>query len=263
MARYAIGDVQGCLRQLIGLMAKIQFDPSKDELWFVGDLVNRGPQSLETLRLIKSLGARARVVLGNHDLHLLAVHYGVRESYADDTISDILNAPDREELIHWLRQQPFIYHAEPYVMVHAGFYPGWSLQEALVLGEELSLQLQGPGIIDFLKVSYGNEPDLWSPDLTGFTRLRVIKNYLTCMRFCSEEGRLLTGKGSPLNCPPGYFPWFKVPHRQIHNPIVFGHWSALQGETHTPKIFALDTGVVWGGPLTAMNLDTEERLQFQ
>ena len=262
MATYAIGDIQGCFRQLQGLLAKIQFNPAHDTLWLVGDLVNRGPQSLETLRFIKSLGDRVKIVLGNHDLHLLAVHFGVRELYPDDTITDILTAPDREELMEWLRQQPLVYYSEPYVMVHAGFCPRWTLDEALALGEELSQQLKGPGVIDFFKMSYGNDPDQWSLNLSGLVRLKVIKNYLTCMRFCSDEGRLLQGKGSPLNCPEGYFPWFKAPNRQIHNPIIFGHWSALQGETDTENIFALDTGVVWGGPLTALNLETLERLQF-
>ena len=264
MATYAIGDIQGCFKQLQGLLAKIHFDPVQDNLWLVGDLVNRGPQSLETLRVLKSLGDRAKIVLGNHDLHLLAVHYGVRECYPDDTISDILNAPDREELIEWLRQQPLVYYSAPYVMVHAGFCPSWTLSEALTLGQEVSDQLKGPEIVAFLKEMYGNEPDSWSPDLHGLTRLRVITNYLTRMRFCSEAGRLsISKKTAPLDCPESDYPWFKVPNRQIQTPIIFGHWSALQGETQTENVFALDTGVVWGGPLTAMNLETQRRAEFK
>ncbi|MCX7123808.1 MAG: symmetrical bis(5'-nucleosyl)-tetraphosphatase [Gammaproteobacteria bacterium] len=260
MATYAIGDIQGCFRQLIDLLRKINFNPAQDTLWIAGDLINRGPQSLETLRFLKNLGESVKIVLGNHDLHLLAVHYGVRELYPDDTISDILNAPDREPLIAWLRQQPLIYYSAPYVMVHAGFCPTWTLEEALALGREVSDQLKGPDIVAFLQAMYGNEPDTWSSDLKGMVRLRVITNYLTRMRFCAENGCLnLSKKTTLLDCPEGYFPWFQVPNRKIKTPIVFGHWSALQGETHTENVFALDTGVVWGGALTAMNLETKLR----
>ncbi len=264
MARYAIGDIQGCFQTLQALLAKLRVDPRQDELWLVGDLVNRGPQSLETLRFLKALGDCTHIVLGNHDLHLLALHYGVRAPYADDTLDAILQAPDRVELMDWLRQQPLIYAAAPYVMVHAGVCPSWTLAQALALGQEVSDQLRGPQIVAFLKNMYGNEPDHWSPDLSGMARLRVITNYLTRMRFCTAAGQLrMDKKTSPLDCPADGMPWFKVPGRQIQTPIIFGHWSALQGETQTAQVFALDTGVVWGGRLTAMNLETGERTHQQ
>ena len=261
MAEYAIGDIQGCFTVLQALLAKIQFDPARDRLWLVGDLVNRGPQSLEVLRFVKSLGKRVRVVLGNHDLHLLAVHYGVQALYPDDTLDEILQAPDREELMDWLRQQPLIDHGPDYVMVHAGFCPSWTLEQALALAAEVSQQLKSVEIVSFLKAMYGNAPDKWSSDLSGMTRLRVITNYLTRMRFCAVDGRLCMSKNTaPLDCPAGFMPWFKVPERKINQPILFGHWSALQGETNVENVFALDTGVVWGGALTAMNLQTRERI---
>ncbi len=260
MPTFAVGDLQGCFDELQGLLALIQFDPNQDTLWCVGDLVNRGPKSLETLRFLKAMGSRVKVVLGNHDLHLLAVYYGVKISYPDDTLQDILTAPDREELITWLRAQPLIHSGEGYVMVHAGVCPDWTLEEAIGLAQEVSEVLQSKDIAHFLKAMYGNTPDHWSSDLTGMERLRVITNYLTRMRFCSPTGHLLMDKKmSPLDCSPGYLPWFKAPHRKIIAPIIFGHWSALQGKTHTHNVFALDTGVVWGGPLTAMRLEDQER----
>jgi bis(5'-nucleosyl)-tetraphosphatase (symmetrical) len=260
---YAIGDIQGCFHELSGLLRQIHFDEGQDTLWCVGDLVNRGPRSLTTLRFLRNLGVRVKVVLGNHDLHLLAVYYGVKGFYSDDTIQDILEAPDREDLIEWLRVQPLIHIDQGYVMVHAGFCPSWTLEEAVLLAGEVSNVLKSTEIKAFLKAMYGNEPDHWSPKLTGMDRLRVITNYLTRMRFCSAEGRLLmTKKTSPFDCPKGYFPWFKVPGRRISYPIVFGHWSALQGKTDTENVFALDTGVVWGGTLTAMRLEDQKRFNF-
>lgn len=263
MPTYAIGDIQGCFDELQSLLRQAHFDEAKDRLWCVGDLVNRGPKSLETLRFLKNLGPCVKVVLGNHDLHLLAVHYGVKGFYQDDTIQDVLAAPDREDLIEWLRVQPLVHVGEGYAMVHAGFCPSWTLEEAVALAGEVSDALKSIEIKAFLKAMYGNEPDHWSPELTGMDRLRVITNYLTRMRFCSADGRLLMNKKtSPLDCPEGYFPWFKVPGRRITSPILFGHWSALQGKTDTENVFALDTGVVWGGTLSAMRLEDQKRFFF-
>lgn len=265
MATYVIGDVQGCFAALQGLLKLIEFKPQQDVLWFAGDLVNRGPASLETLRFIKSL-ENAVVVLGNHDLHLIAAHYGLKHLYPDDTIEEILAAEDRQELIDWLCQQKLA-HYDPHfkvLMVHAGVAPQWTSAQALSLAAEIEQALQGVERQAYLKNMYGNEPNCWNPDLTDFARLRVITNYLTRMRFCNEKGELaFVKKTAPADCPEGFMPWFKVPGRQMKNQnIVFGHWSALQGETHEPNVYALDTGVVWGGPLTAIRLEDLKRFSF-
>lgn len=265
MATYVIGDVQGCFDELQGLLALVQFDPQKDKLWFAGDLINRGPKSLETLRFIKSL-KDVEVVLGNHDLHLIATYYGLKELYADDTVSEILESPDCDGLISWLKQQKLMHYDANFdvLMVHAGVAPQWSRAEALSLAHEVEQALRGNKIEAFLKNMYGNEPHCWHEDLSGFTRLRVITNYLTRMRFCDAKGCLLmTKKTAPLDCPEGFMPWFKAPHRKMRNQkIVFGHWSALQGETGESHVFALDTGVVWGGCLTALRLDDFKRFSY-
>lgn len=265
MATYVIGDVQGCFKELEGLLKLIHFEAKQDSLWFAGDLVNRGPQSLATLRFVKSL-PNAAVVLGNHDLHLIAAHYGLKTLYPDDTIQDILNASDREELIHWLRHQKLIHYDASFdvLMVHAGVAPQWDRSQALSLASEVEATLKSEDIQSFLKNMYGNEPDYWHNDLTGFDRLRVITNYLTRMRFCDKNGRLLMSKKtSPLDCPPGYMPWFKVPNRKMPaQTIAFGHWSSLLGETGIANVFALDTGVVWGGALTALRLDDFKHFSF-
>lgn len=262
MNTYAIGDVQGCLDPLMRLLDKINFN-EQDELWFVGDLINRGPKSLETLRFIKNLGSRARIILGNHDLHLIAVHHEIRSMYPDDTLTEILAAKDRDELIHWLCQQPLVYHDATlgYTMVHAGIAPMWDLKEALTLANEVSDTLKNNDtIIEYLKNMYGNEPNVWSEELQGFTRLRVITNYLTRMRFCDARGRLDL-KVKDLNAPAHFYPWFLVPGRKTEKDnIIFGHWAALEGKADHPHVFALDTGIVWGRELTAFNLTTQEKI---
>ncbi len=265
MATYVIGDVQGCFDALQALLSRIKYDVSQDRLWFVGDLVNRGPASLATLRFIKSLGDHARVVLGNHDLHLLAVHYGQKALYPDDTIQDIQSAPDREVLIEWLRRQKLMHYDISFdvAMVHAGVAPQWTRDQALALAGEVEQVLQGSEVAVFLQNMYGNDPDVWSDPLTGWMRLRVITNYFTRVRFCDAGGHLLFSKKTALSdCPEGGMPWFKVPNRKMaQQNIVFGHWSALQGKTGEATVHALDTGVVWGGPLTAMRL--EDGMRFQ
>lgn len=260
MPTYAIGDIQGCFSALQRLLDKIHFNEHKDTLWFVGDLVNRGPESLETLRFIKKLPNRV-VVLGNHDLHLMAVYFGIRKMYADDTIEDIINAPDCEQLISWLRQQPLVHYDAQlkYAMVHAGFAPMWDLKKALTLANEVSTVLKNENVTEYLKQMYGNEPTLWQDDLKGWERLRVITNYLTRMRYCDATGHLDL-QVKDLNAPPNFYPWFLVPNRKTANDnIIFGHWAALQGKADHPHVFALDTGIVWGRELTAMCLETREK----
>ncbi len=265
MAVYAIGDVQGCFAELQALLAKIKFNPDQDTLWFTGDLVNRGPDSLGVLRFVKSLGDRQITVLGNHDLHLIALVYGVKEAHASDTLDAILQAPDRDDLIDWLRHCPLLHYDASlnYVMTHAGLAPMWTLQQALSLAKEVEKVLQSDEIISLLENMYGNQPDHWNDQLSGYARLRCITNYLTRMRFCYADGRLdLSYKGEIAGKPEALLPWFSLPSRQNTNEkIIFGHWASLQGESLVPNVFALDTGCVWGNCLTAMRLEDGERVQ--
>jgi bis(5'-nucleosyl)-tetraphosphatase (symmetrical) len=263
MSTYAIGDIQGCFSALQKLLDKIRFDPRKDSLWFTGDLVNRGPQSLETLRFVKNLGTQHHTVLGNHDLHLLAVAHGVQLGQTEDTLTSILNAPDREELIHWLCQQPLLYHDEKidYVMVHAGFAPSWDLATAKQLAHEVESVLQSEKRTDFLRHMYGNHPCEWHSSLSGYDRLRCITNYFTRVRFCYPNGQLELKNKGKVETSSELIPWFKLPNRLNKQlKIIFGHWAALGGVTHTPNVFALDTGCIWGFSLTAMRLEDGELL---
>lgn len=259
MATYCIGDIQGCFVQLKALLLKIKFNPAQDKLWFTGDLVNRGPNSLEVLRWVKSLGNNAITVLGNHDLHLLAVASGCSKSKEQDTLADILQASDCNELCNWLRQQPLL-HYDPqlnYLLVHAGLAPQWDLVKATECAEEVQRILRGNNYRGFLAHMYGNEPDCWNDYLQGWERLRVITNYFTRLRFCDGNGKMeLNYKGKPNTPPAGYLPWFKIPQRahKAHK-ILFGHWAALEGHTDEPNIYALDTGCVWGNCLTALRLE--------
>ncbi len=261
MTAYAVGDIQGCYDSLRRLLDAIHFDEHKDKLWVAGDLVNRGPKSLATLRYLKGLGKRCKAVLGNHDLHLLAVAAGARKSKRGDTIDEILYAPDSDELLDWVRHLPFVRHSKKHnaLMVHAGVPPQWDLQQILSHSAELEAVLQSDQCDDFLFHMYGNEPDIWSNTLTGHGRLRVIANYFTRMRFCSANGQLeLQSKG---NQPPkGFAPWFVHPHaRDEHMRVIFGHWAALEGEVFEPGYEALDTGCVWGSRLTAIRLKSGKR----
>lgn len=259
MSHYSIGDVQGCFIALLALLDKINFDRAHDTLWFTGDLINRGSQSLATLRFVKDLGDRAITVLGNHDLHLLAVAKGVAHASAQDTLAEILAAPDCQQLCDWLRQQPFLhYDAElNYLLVHAGIPPSWDLSAALQYAAEAEKVLRGEDYHELLAQLYGDSPDKWQENLTGWPRLRLIINYFTRMRFCSPTGQLdLISKGEMAPMPAGFLPWFKIPQRQLQaQKIIFGHWAALKGAVDTPNIFALDTGCVWGNCLTAMRLE--------
>lgn len=262
MSTYAIGDIQGCFFALEKLLEKIAFDRENDVLWFTGDLVNRGPQSLETLRFIKRLGNRQKIVLGNHDLHLLAMAHGAHAGWPDDTLTPILKAPDREELINWLLHQPLLHHDETlgFTMVHAGFAPRWDLSLAKKLAGEVEDILQSNQRHDFFHAMYGNEPTHWDNNLHGWDRIRCIVNYFTRVRFCHPDGSLeLKTKENMRLEQTHLIPWFNLPNRlSAQLKIVFGHWAALGGATHTPNTFALDTGCVWGYCLTAMRLEDQE-----
>lgn len=262
MAIYAVGDIQGCYTELVQLLEKIRFDPAVDKLWLVGDLVNRGADSLQVLRLVKSLGDAAITVLGNHDLHLLAVAYGQGRLHRGDTLDEILNAPDREELLTWLRHQRLLHVEGEFVLVHAGLLPVWTVAQAAGLAREVENALQGADYVDFLAHMYGNQPNAWDDALTGYKRLRVITNALTRMRICTERGRMeFEFKAEQQNIPEGYRPWFDVAGRASSDAtVIFGHWSAL-GLMIKPNAVALDTGCLWGGPLTAIRLDDREIIQ--
>jgi bis(5'-nucleosyl)-tetraphosphatase (symmetrical) len=252
---YAIGDVQGCWRALERLLIELGFSPAHDRLWFVGDLVNRGPDSLEVLRHIRRLGDRAVVVQGNHDLHLLALAAGHAKRRADDTLDPILAAPDRDQLLDWLRFRPLLHVENGYLMVHAGLLPAWTVGQARDLAAEVEAELRAKRYRLFLAQLYGSKPAAWRDDLKGMDRLRVIVNAMTRLRFCSADGVMdFSAKGSIAEAPPGYMPWFDVPGRLTRSvPIVCGHWSAL-GLYVRPDLLALDTGCVWGGSLTAIRL---------
>ncbi len=258
MAAYAIGDVQGCYDALRRLLDGLRFDPGRDSLWFAGDLVNRGPQSLLVLRLVRDLGERAVTVLGNHDLTLLAVAEGLRQPKRFDTFQAILTAPDRDALLTWLRQRPLLHHdpALGFTLVHAGLAPQWDLQQAQSCAAELHHVLRGPGYRDFLARMFGSEPRRWNAALEGYERLRYSVNCFTRLRYCDADGALnFSEKGPPGSQPAGLWPWFKAPGRRnaaLH--IVFGHWASL-GYYREPGILALDSGCVWGGRLTAVRLD--------
>src|SRR4030067_3389412 len=262
MSIYAVGDVQGCHAELARLLEDTRFDPAADRLWLVGDLVNRGPDSLQVLRLVKSLGDSATPVLGNHDLHLLAVAEGTAELNRNDTLDEVLNAPDRKELLHWLRNQRLLHAQDGYVLVHAGLLPQWSVAQAEKLAREVEVALRGGGYAIFLSRMYGNTPHEWDDDLTGYKRLRVIVNAFTRMRICTKEGGMeFKFKGEVEKIPAGYRPWFDVPKRASRDAcVIFGHWSAL-GLMVTEKAIALDAGCLWGGPMSAIRL--EDRTPFQ
>ena len=262
MAIYAVGDVQGCYAELMQLLEDFRFDPAADRLWLVGDLVNRGPGSLEVLRLIKSLGDSAITVLGNHDLHLLAVAEGAAELNRNDTLDKILNAPDRDELLYWLRNQRLLHAQNGYVLVHAGLLPQWSVAQAKSLAREVEAALRGDGYATFLARMYGNSPHNWDDGLTGYKRLRVIVNAFTRMRICTTEGEMeFKFKGEVENIPAGYLPWYDVPERKSRDAtVIFGHWSAL-GLLLRKNVIALDTGCLWGGPMSAVRLDDRQLFQ--
>lgn len=257
---YLIGDVQGCCDAFERLLAQIDFSPSRDRLWLLGDLVNRGPRSLATLRRLAALDGAATCLLGNHDLHLLATHHGVRPPGRGDTLDDILNAPDRAALMDWLRRQRMAVDEAGWLMVHAGVAPQWTREDTLALAADVEQVLRGPEPAAFLREMYGNEPARWDPALAGTARLRFTVNALTRMRFCTADGTLdFKTKDGAAAAPDGFMPWFDVPGRRTADtPVAFGHWSTL-GLLNRPTLLGLDTGCVWGGRLSAARVDGAAR----
>jgi bis(5'-nucleosyl)-tetraphosphatase (symmetrical) len=268
MPTYAIGDVQGCHSELLDLLDHINFDANRDRLWFTGDLVNRGPQSLACLRFVKQLGDTAITILGNHDLHLLAIAAGKMTPRKHDTIYDVLAAEDKTELLDWLRRRPLLHYdgESGFLLVHAGLPPQWDLALAQDCAAEVERELRGEKATQFFESMYGNHPDLWSPDLDGMGRLRFITNCLTRIRYCDRDGRLdLADKGPPGGQAPHLIPWFTMKERRTrHVPVLFGHWASLPFGNLTDftpfNVYPLDTGCVWGRRLTAMRL--EDRKTF-
>jgi len=252
---YLLGDLQGCGDPLARMLEVVAFSPSRDHLYVLGDLVNRGPDSLGVLQRLSALGESATCLLGNHDLHLLAVAQGVRKPHKSDTVAQILDAPDREHWLNWLRHQKMAVQAHGWLMVHAGVLPQWDAAQTLALAAEVEAMLQGPELATFLPLMYGNEPSQWRDELQGAERLRCVINSLTRLRFCSADGSMefATKEGSG-GAPQGYMPWFEVPGRRTEGvPVAFGHWSTL-GLINRDDLLSLDTGCVWGGQLTAVRL---------
>ncbi|NOQ93306.1 MAG: symmetrical bis(5'-nucleosyl)-tetraphosphatase [Methylophaga sp.] len=267
MAVYAIGDVQGCFDELLKLLDVIEFNPEKDQVWLAGDLVNRGPKSAEVLRWAKNVGSdKVKVVLGNHDLHLLATAAGVnKHQHRMDTMESVLDADDCDELVFWLRHQTLFHHDEAlaFSMVHAGLPPQWSIKKCRKRAAEVEAILQSENWQDFFKHMYGNKPDTWSKDLTGWKRLRYITNCFTRLRYCHTDGRLaLEFKGAPKKKLKNELPWFDMPERKTKDDnIIFGHWSTL-GVGQYGNVFSTDSGAVWGEQLTAVRIDEEKPTWF-
>lgn len=262
MATYAIGDIQGCYHAFQALLARIEFNQNKDQLWLVGDLINRGSGTLEVLRWCYAHRDNLRVVLGNHDLHALVVAEGIVAAHRGDTLDALMVAEDRDTLLTWLRHQPLIYKDADYLMVHAGLLPQWTVEQSMLYAAEVEDALRSKDYLHFLKHMYGNLPNHWDAELSGLDRLRVITNAATRLRICTPEGEMeFKFKGELKDIPDGYVPWFDVPARATKDiQVIFGHWSAL-GLQQRENVFALDTGCLWGGKLTAMNLSTKAIVQ--
>ncbi len=262
MTDYVVGDLQGCLDPLLKLLDRVQFDPTADRLIATGDLINRGPQSLETLRFCMSLDSAFKTVLGNHDLHLLAIAHGIRKPTPKDTLDEILSASDRDELINWLQQQPLLLSIDQYTIVHAGIPPNWTVSAARTLAAEVEQVLKSDQALNYFQGMYGDQPDSWSEDLSGPARWRLITNYLTRMRYCTASGQLeLEAKSAPNQQTDAltakFAPWFSFPNRKTaEDKIIFGHWAALEGKHLGDNLFPLDTGYVWGGAMRLMDLST-------
>ena len=266
MSTYIVGDIQGCFEPFQHLLKQVKFNPDKDRLWSVGDLINRGPDNLATLRWCFAHRDSVTMVLGNHDLHLMAVSAGARKPSRKDNFHDILEAPDREQMIEWLHFQPLVHHEDGVTLVHAGIPPIWTAAESLERAKEVETMLQSARCDDFFREMYGNEPFVWDDSLSGMTRLRVITNYLTRMRYCTRKGKLdLISKG-PQPLPDALAgkkvaPWFSHPNRLTKGQkVIFGHWASLEGMTDDPNIIGLDTGCVWGRAMTLYELETGRRL---
>ncbi|PHV10351.1 symmetrical bis(5'-nucleosyl)-tetraphosphatase [Chitinimonas sp. BJB300] len=262
MANYVIGDIQGCYAELMSLLNSFSFNPTVDKAYLVGDLVNRGPNSLEVLRWVYANRESVRMVLGNHDLHFLAVGYGLVRQKKGDTLSALLAAPDCNCLLNWLRIQPLVRQVGQYIIVHAGLLPLWTIGQALTFSSEVGFVLAGEGYCEFLSKLYGNQPAKWKPDLMGVDRLRLIVNICTRMRMVDSNCQLDLGfKGELSDAPANLYAWFDIPNnRNDGSVLVFGHWSAL-GLLQRDDIIALDTGCVWGGALTAIRLEDKQVFQ--
>lgn len=271
MASYAVGDIQGCYDELRQLLDLVQFDPAQDLLWCVGDMVNRGPRSLDTLRFLRSLGPAFTGVLGNHDLHFLAIACGAQTQGKLRTLRALLDAPDCGELFEWVRQLPLA-HRETlatregdtdFLMVHAGIAPGWDFARCMALAAEVAAALRSASCKAFLSAMYGNQPDHWDERLAGAERLRVITNVLTRLRFCTPDGHMdFDVKTEADTAPPGHVPWFTLQPQRPGQRLLFGHWAMLNGRTLRDDIIGLDTGCVWGRAMTLLRLDTGERQQL-
>jgi bis(5'-nucleosyl)-tetraphosphatase (symmetrical) len=265
MTDYVVGDIQGCLSPLLTLLDRVNFEPTTDRLIAVGDLVNRGPQSLDTLRFCKDLGSAFTSVLGNHDLHLLAISQGVRKATNKDTLDEILVASDRDELLNWLQQLPLLLSIGDYTLVHAGIPPNWSIETAGEMAREVEAVLRSDSANLYFQHMYGNQPDSWSDSLEGPDRWRLITNYLTRMRYCSNTGQLeLSAKTSPdsqsSHLSSNFSPWYSHRNRIARqDKIIFGHWAALEGKDCGENLFAMDTGYIWGGAMRLMNLHSGEK----
>ncbi|MDX9844484.1 MAG: symmetrical bis(5'-nucleosyl)-tetraphosphatase [Aquabacterium sp.] len=261
---YLMGDLQGCCQPLERMLQTIDFSPSRDHLYVLGDLVNRGPDSLGVLRRLRGLDNAATCLLGNHDLHLLAVAHGVRKPHRSDTLEPILNTPDRDEWLGWLRQQRLAVHEQGWLMVHAGVVPQWDAAQTVALAGEVETLLRSPEVGEFLTLMYGNEPARWDDSLQGVDRWRCVVNSLTRLRFCAADGTMeFATKEGADGAPEGYMPWFDVPGRRTQGtPVAFGHWSTL-GLINRDDLLALDTGCLWGGHLTAVRVDGATREVIQ
>jgi len=262
MAHYAIGDLQGCHEEFVQLLELVGFAPSRDRLWLVGDLVNRGPGSLPILREVKALGDAAKVVLGNHDFHLLTVAAGIRPPHRGDTLGEVLAAPDRGDLLDWLRTRPLVVREGEFLMVHAGLLPAWTAAHAQMLSGEVEAKLAGPDAMRFLSILYGDEPSAWRDDLDGDDRLRAVVNACTRLRFCTADGRMeFREKRGREHAPDGFQPWFAHDvRRTARETVLCGHWSTLDLDL-APNVMMLDSGCLWGGTLTAVSLP--DRRVFQ
>lgn len=271
MSTYVVGDIQGCYDELQRLLEQVRFSPGSDRLWSVGDMVNRGPRSLETLRLLRSLGTAFTGVLGNHDLHFLAVAKRAYTQGKIKTLRPLLDAPDCGELAEWVRQLPLAHYEQmqcgeqqkTVLMVHAGIAPDWLFKQTVMFADEVASALRGPDHFDFLRDMYGTQPDTWRPGLQGMARLRLLTNVLTRIRFCTAAGTLDFGtKGSASSAPAGYRPWFHFQKQRSNKLLLFGHWAMLNGHTGRSDIQGLDTGCVWGRALTLLRLEDGQRFQL-
>lgn len=266
MATFVIGDIQGCFDELQELVDYISFDPKKDQIWFVGDLVNRGPKSLETLRWVKSLGNSAVTVLGNHDLHLLAMHAGVKEVKTTSSLYSTLQANDIDELVEWLRSQPLMLYNKQleFAMVHAGLAPQWTIKDAMRYSEEVETVLQSKNYKDFLFNMYGDQPNQWDASLKGWDRLRAITNFMTRVRYCDDQGVMNFSDKGPLGTQSSEMkPWYEITSRKSQDTcVVFGHWSTL-GHIQDHNIISTDTGCLWGGQLTSIKIGLDSLTIYQ